>query len=47
MLKLMGEGATDQHAVEKTFGAPFPAFEKAWLAHVKKQPFPKELIPSR
>ncbi len=45
MLALMGAGETDQRAVEHTFGAPFPAFEKAWLAHVKKQPFPKELIP--
>ena len=26
-------------------GKPFPAFEKAWLAHVRKQPFPKELLP--
>jgi tetratricopeptide (TPR) repeat protein len=45
LLGLMAQGETDQHAVEAVFGAPFPAFEKAWLAHVKKQPFPKELIP--
>jgi len=24
---------------------PFGLFEKSWLAHIKKQPFPKELLP--
>jgi tetratricopeptide (TPR) repeat protein len=45
MLGLMAQGETDQRAVEQVFGAPFPSFEKQWLAHVKKQPFPKDLIP--
>jgi tetratricopeptide (TPR) repeat protein len=38
-------GLGDKKAVEQAVGMPFPAFEKAWLAHVRKQPFPKELIP--
>jgi tetratricopeptide (TPR) repeat protein len=45
LLTAMADGQTDQRAVESVFKAPFPQFEKAWLAHVKKQPFPKELIP--
>ncbi|MBK7857207.1 MAG: hypothetical protein IPJ65_01030 [Archangiaceae bacterium] len=45
LLGQMAGGQTDQRAVEHVFKAPFPTFEKAWLAHVKKQPFPKELIP--
>jgi tetratricopeptide (TPR) repeat protein len=45
LLSSMAEGQTDQRSVEAVFKAPFPQFEKAWLAHVKKQPFPKELIP--
>lgn len=38
-------GKTDPQAVEAAFGKPFAAFDKAWLSHMKKQPFPKELIP--
>src|SRR6185436_14487544 len=45
LLSSMAGGLSDQKAVEAVFKAPFPQFEKAWLAHVKKQPFPKELIP--
>jgi tetratricopeptide (TPR) repeat protein len=45
LLRLMAQGESDQRAVESVFGGPFPSFEKAWLAHVKKQPFPKDLIP--
>lgn len=45
LLQQMAGGETDQKAVAFVFKAPFPQFEKAWLAHVKKQPFPKELIP--
>ena len=39
------DGLSDKKAVEKTFGQTFSQFESAWLAHVKKQPFPQELIP--
>ncbi|HEY8207878.1 MAG TPA: tetratricopeptide repeat protein [Myxococcaceae bacterium] len=38
-------GKTDRRAVELATSRSFDAFEKAWLAHVKKQQFPKELIP--
>lgn len=45
MLDGLKGGLGDKKAVEQAVGMPFPAFEKAWLAHVRKQPFPKELIP--
>jgi tetratricopeptide (TPR) repeat protein len=38
-------GKSDQSAVEAAFGKPWSAFEKSWQAHMRKQPFPKELIP--
>ncbi|MBL8953469.1 MAG: tetratricopeptide repeat protein [Myxococcaceae bacterium] len=45
LLQQMATGESDQKSVAFVYKAPFPQFEKAWLAHVKKQPFPKELIP--
>ena len=39
------EGKTDRKSVEDATGMPFALFEKSWLAHIKKQPFPKELLP--
>ncbi|WP_164020333.1 peptidase MA family metallohydrolase [Pyxidicoccus trucidator] len=38
-------GQKDRKAVETATGMPFALFEKAWLAHIKKQPFPQELLP--
>ncbi|MFP2908608.1 peptidase MA family metallohydrolase [Pyxidicoccus sp. 3LFB2] len=38
-------GQKDRKAVEAATGMPFALFEKAWLAHIKKQPFPQELLP--
>ncbi|MDQ3263553.1 MAG: hypothetical protein M3Y59_07835 [Myxococcota bacterium] len=38
-------GKTDKASVELATRKSFPAFEKAWLSHVKKQPFPTELLP--
>lgn len=38
-------GQSDKRAVEAATGKPFPQFEKSWLAHVKKQDFPREFIP--
>ncbi len=38
-------GQTDKKAVETAMGVPFAQFEKRWLAHIKAQPFPKELLP--
>ncbi len=45
LLTEMGQGKSDKRAVELATGKPFAQFERAWLAHVKKQPFPKELVP--
>jgi tetratricopeptide (TPR) repeat protein len=39
------EGKTDRKSVEDAVGMPFALFEKSWLSHIKKQPFPKELLP--
>jgi tetratricopeptide (TPR) repeat protein len=39
------DGKPDRTAVESATGMPFANFEKLWLAHIKKQPFPKELLP--
>ncbi|HYO56347.1 peptidase MA family metallohydrolase [Archangium sp.] len=39
------DGKQDRKAVESATGMPFALFEKNWLAHIKKQPFPKELLP--
>lgn len=45
LLQKMAGGASDKAAVEAAFKAPWPAFERAWMAHLKTQPFPKDLIP--
>jgi tetratricopeptide (TPR) repeat protein len=37
-------GQKDRKAVETAMGMPFGLFEKAWLSHIKKQPFPSELL---
>ena len=39
------KGKSDRQAVEAAMGVPFAQFERAWLAHVRKQEFPKELLP--
>jgi len=39
------DGKKDREAVETAMGMSFSRFEKDWLAHIKKQPFPKELLP--
>ena len=41
----LGGGKDDKKAIEAVTGKSFAAFEKSWLAHVRAQPFPKELIP--
>ena len=38
-------GRSDRAAVEAATGQDFAAFEKAWLHHIRAQPFPKELLP--
>jgi tetratricopeptide (TPR) repeat protein len=45
LLAEMGKGASDKAAMETVTKKKWPEFERAWMAHLKKQPFPKELIP--
>ncbi|MHB8873601.1 MAG: peptidase MA family metallohydrolase [Myxococcaceae bacterium] len=45
VISALAAGKDDKRAVEAATGRSFAAFEKGWLAHLKKQPFPKELIP--
>ncbi len=45
ILQEMRNGKSDRKAVEAATGMPFALFEKAWLAHIKKQKFPKEVLP--
>lgn len=46
LLTQMGAGHTDKQAVEAATRKKWPDFERAWMAHLKRQPFPKELIPA-
>lgn len=45
MMQKMAAGVSDKQAVEAAYKQPWPAFEKQWMAHLKSQPFPKDLIP--
>ncbi|MDC0710765.1 tetratricopeptide repeat protein [Stigmatella sp. ncwal1] len=45
IIQELRKGQQDRKAVEVAMGVPFALFEKSWLAHIKKQPFPKELLP--
>jgi tetratricopeptide (TPR) repeat protein len=45
LLSSMGEGRSAESAVEALTGRKWPDFERAWMASLKRQPFPKELIP--
>ena len=45
VIEALAAGKSDKKAVEAAAGQPFAAFEKSWLAHVKSQPYPKELLP--
>jgi len=45
MLTEMSKGVSDKLAVEAVTKKKWPEFERAWMAHLKKQPFPAELIP--
>ncbi|MBX5484630.1 MAG: hypothetical protein IRZ16_22630 [Myxococcaceae bacterium] len=45
IIERLRDGKTDKASVEDATGLPFPAFEKAWLSHIKAQSFPKELLP--
>ncbi len=45
LLDAMSKGVSDRAAVEQVMKRKWPEFEKSWMAYLKKQPFPKELIP--
>ncbi|MBS1149687.1 MAG: hypothetical protein H6Q89_1385 [Myxococcaceae bacterium] len=45
LLQKMAAGVNDKQAMEAAFKQPWPVFEKQWMAHLKSQPFPKDLIP--
>lgn len=45
LLDEMAKGVSDRAAVEHVMKRKWPAFEASWMAFLKKQPFPKELIP--
>lgn len=45
LLTEMGKGTSDKLAVEAVTKRRWPEFERAWMAHLRKQPYPAELIP--
>lgn len=45
LLTQMAKGQGDKLSVEAVTKKKWPEFERAWMAHLKKQPFPSELIP--
>lgn len=45
MLTAMSKGTSEKLAVEQVMKKKWPEFERAWMAYLKKQPFPKDLIP--
>lgn len=45
LLDLMAKGTSDKAAVEAVMKKRWPEFEKGWMAYLKRQPYPKELIP--
>jgi len=46
LLTAMAQGQSDKLAVEAVMKRKWSDFEKAWMASLKKQPYPKELIPT-
>ena len=45
LLESMGKGVSDRAAVELVMKRKWPEFEKAWMSALKKQHYPKELLP--
>jgi tetratricopeptide (TPR) repeat protein len=45
MLDAMSKGMSDKAAVEQVMKRKWPEFEKTWMASLKKQPYPKDLLP--
>ncbi|MEW5738003.1 MAG: tetratricopeptide repeat protein [Myxococcota bacterium] len=46
LLTAMASGVSDKVAVEQVMKRKWADFEKAWMASLRKQPYPKELIPA-
>lgn len=46
LLVEMSRGRSDKRAVEAVTGKRWADFESAWMAFLRQQPFPKELIPT-
>lgn len=45
LLLAMAEGVGDKTAVERVTKKKWPDFERGWMAYLRRQPFPKDLIP--
>ncbi|MFZ5469821.1 MAG: tetratricopeptide repeat protein [Myxococcota bacterium] len=45
LLDQLKAGVSDKRAVEAATRKSFSGFERAWLTHVRRQPFPKDLVP--
>ena len=45
LLDAMSKGVSDRAAIELVMKRKWPEFEKAWMASLRKQPYPKELLP--
>lgn len=45
LLDAMSKGSSDKTAVEAVMKRKWPAFEQSWMAFLRKQPFPRDLIP--
>jgi tetratricopeptide (TPR) repeat protein len=45
MLEAMSKGVSDRAAVELVMKRKWPEFEKTWMASLRKQPYPKDLLP--
>ena len=45
LLEAMAGGVSDKAAVEGVMKKKWPEFEKSWMAYLRKQPYPKDLIP--
>lgn len=44
LLDAMSKGVSDRAAIELVMKRKWPEFEKAWMASLKKQPYPKDLM---
>lgn len=45
LLDAMARGVSDRAAIELVMKRKWPEFEKAWMSSLKKQPYPRELLP--